>query len=119
MNLSRASIISGLVFSAILVIFLGMHVGRLRQEFPGMLSPRNNGFVSFYLEPDEYIRHCITNEVIGKLPPNLETRPFAGPLTNATEDAKERKASFDDIFKSKTWLSGEEKKEEERASGIS
>ncbi len=64
---------------------------------------------------DKWIRNCITNDVIGRIPNDMETRDFMvtvkGPKqkNDRHESAKERKQSFRNIYKHKIWGSDNER----------
>src|SRR6218665_1958892 len=64
-----------------------------------------------------YVRHCVTDRILGNVPSELQSIPFKISEHNSSENPEERRSSFENIFKNKVWVPQQERKNENQASG--
>lgn len=64
-----------------------------------------------------YVRHCVTDRILGKVSAELQSVPFEDSKETSPENGEQRRSSFENIFKNKVWVPQEERKSENQASG--
>ena len=80
--------------------------------------PESTGSISSERRQEYYVRHCITERILGKVEMEMETNvPFEVSYETSPEIGENRKSSFEEIFISKLWIPPEEEANEKQASG--
>lgn len=72
-----------------------------------VLDTSDQKIISHYAFPllsgDGFVRNCITNEIIGRIPDDLKTALFRSPNGISPETTEDRKKSFQKVFNTRAW----------------